>query len=273
MKKILVLLALLALLVASATQAAPPVVTGEIGVAEPWAYDPDGTDTIVAEWNDDGDILILQKNAPTSTNSAAGASLLEADGEPLEFISFEVRGYCNNGAPRFNVYHGDSWETYTTGFFGCARSLDSELLGDGWTRVNFNCDSEEGVPDEATGCGLNILGIEIVMDEEGQTDLRNIVVNGTLYLAAGDTPVTETTQPPPVNRNRTGYCMPQPVLRQDGTMGRFVDLLSGQPANDPVWAGAKVAYYVEGIGIACEIPQGYFLDGTSVGVYPFARKA
>lgn len=266
MKRMFVTLALLSTFVFAATASSAEFPTG---VAEPWQYDPDNTGTVVAEWDEGGTILILQKNAPTPTNSAAGASLLNAAGSDLTDISFDVRGYCNNGAPRVNVYWGESWDNYSTGFFGCARSLDTETTEDGWLRVAFNCDSEVGVPDEATGCGENILGIELVMDEEGQTDLRNIVVNGLFY---GPAPVTETPEVAS-QMNRLGYCTPKPVERYNMPDGRFVDLFAGQPTFDSRYAGAVLAYYLEGQGISCEIPSGYFLDGTKTSEgYPFAKK-
>lgn len=266
---LLMLVTLIALLGVAATQAA------EIpqGTAAPWSYDPDETGTVVAEWNDDGNILILQKNGPTSTNSAAGAELLESDDQDFESASFEVRGYCNNGAPRLNIYYGEDWDSYQTAFLGCARSHDSETTEDGWTHVAFICDSEVGLPEEAeVACGENILGAELVQDEEGQTDLRNIVLNGLLYGPPVDQP-EETVAP---QSNRAGYCMPagQERLRvADGTFGRFVDLLVGTPSRDPLYRGATPAYFLQGAGLSCEIPKGYVLTGSTVdGIYPFAQK-
>jgi len=244
------------------------------GTAAPWEYDPDGTGTAVAQWDDSGTILILQKNAPTPTNSAAGAELIEAAGSG-EFTdaSFEVRGYCNNGSPRLNIYYGESWETYQTAFLGCARSNDSFTTEDGWTHVNFVCDSEVGLPEEAeVACGENILGAELVQDEEGQTDLRNITLNGLYYGPPVDVPEETVSS----QTNRAGYCMPagQERLRvADGTYGRFVDLFVGSPSQDATYRGAVPAYFLEGKGLSCEVPQGYFLNGTTVdGMYPFAKK-
>lgn len=243
------------------------------GTAAPWEYDPEETGTVVAQWDDSGTILILQKNAVTSTNSAAGAELIEASGSPFESASFEVRGYCNNGAPRLNIYFGEDWDSYQTAFLGCARALDSSAAEDGWTRVEFNCDSEVGLPEEAAvACDENILGAELVQDEDGQTDLRNIVLNGLFYGPPVDVPEETVVS----NPTRAGYCMPvgQERLRvADGTMGRFVDLFIGTPSRDATYRGAVPAYFLEGRGISCEIPAGYFLNGTTVdGIYPFAKK-
>jgi hypothetical protein len=40
---------------------------------------------------------------------------------------------------------------------------------------------------------------------------------------------------------RAFYCMPSSILRPDGTYGRFVDLVAGQPNSDPRYAGALPA--------------------------------
>ncbi len=268
MSKFAGLLALLTLSVAGIAGAAE----FPTGTAAPWSYDPDGSGIIVAEWNDVGNVLTLQKNGPTSTNAAAGAQLIEAAGT-FESASFTVEGYCNNGSPRLNVYYGDSWDTYQTAFLGCARSLDTQTLESGWTQVSFVCGSELGLPDEAAGaCGQNILGAELVQDEEGQTNLHNIVLNGLFYGPPVDVP-EETVSG---QENRAGYCMPagQERLRvADGTMGRFVDLPVGTPSRDPLYRGAVPAYFLQGKGLSCEIPAGYFLNGSTVdGRYPFAAK-
>jgi hypothetical protein len=54
---------------------------------------------------------------------------------------------------------------------------------------------------------------------------------------------------PPVRRAL--YCMPQPVLRSDGTRGTMVDLEYGQPYVDPTYAGAVLSTYTSGIGYTC----------------------
>jgi hypothetical protein len=59
---------------------------------------------------------------------------------------------------------------------GCIHG-DKTPLGDGWTRVTFSGD-EVGV--EAGAFGSTMTGIDIVLDEQGQTLLRNISVNGVV---------------------------------------------------------------------------------------------
>jgi hypothetical protein len=99
-----------------------------------------------------------------------GAEFKGVEGETLSELSFEVKGYCGPGAPRFNV----STTTDSTYFFGCVHG-DTTDLADGWKRVTFTGD-EVGVP--AGAFGSTISGVDVVMDEEGDTLLRNISVNG-----------------------------------------------------------------------------------------------
>jgi hypothetical protein len=126
----------------------------------------------VAEWTKEGQSL--QKNTPTATVVMAGAEIKGVAGEKLEQLSFEVKdgAYCNP-APRFNVYS----DTAPNGIyfaFGCVHG-DKTPLADGWTRVEFTGD-EVGV--DAGAFGATMSGIDIVLDEQGQTLLRNISVNG-----------------------------------------------------------------------------------------------
>jgi hypothetical protein len=134
---------------------------------EPWTYDPDSTGTVVAELSASGE-LTLEKNAPTPTNSAAGAEIAGVEGLSTTgmTLSYDVEGYCGAGAPRFNVY----LEGGTTVFLGCAHG------NDGSGHVTFEAGQTYGgvlFPE-----GETILGIDIVMDEEGQSTLSNIQVDG-----------------------------------------------------------------------------------------------
>jgi len=141
---------------------------GKVGFAKTWVYDPGNTGDAVAEWTKDG--LSLQKNAPTNVEVAAGAEIKGVEGELLAQLSFDVKGYCGAGAPRFNVYTQSA--TY---FIGCTYG-DPTDLGDGWTRVTFSGDEIGGIG--AFGSVMN--GVDVVQDEEGATLLRNISVNGVV---------------------------------------------------------------------------------------------
>jgi hypothetical protein len=128
----------------------------------------------VAEWTKEG--LSLQKNTPTATVVMAGAEIKGVAGQKLEQLSFEVKDgtYCNP-APRLNVYS----DTAPNGIyfaFGCIHG-DKEALADGWSKVTFTGD-EVGVDPGAFGSTMT--GIDIVLDEQGKTLLRNISVNGVV---------------------------------------------------------------------------------------------
>ena len=163
MRKALFAIVAVAMLVFAST-----AIAGKTGTAVPWKYDPDHTGTVAANWTKDG--LSLQKNTATSTNAAAGADIKGVDGQELTSLSFEMRNgtYCGAGAPRFNVYTeaGPS-------FLGCIYG-ENTPAGDGWTKVTFDGD-ELGAVGAFEGV---INGADIVMDEEGQTLLRNISING-----------------------------------------------------------------------------------------------
>jgi hypothetical protein len=141
-------------------------VAAKTGSATPWKYDPGHTGTVVANWSKEG--LSLQKNTATTTNAAAGADIKGVEGEKLTSLSFEVKGYCGAGAPRFNVYD----DANTLYYLGCTYGEKTDA-GNGWTKVTFN-------GDELGGIGAfdhTITRAGIVMDEQGQTLLRNISVD------------------------------------------------------------------------------------------------
>ena len=139
---------------------------GKVGLLKTWVYDPGHTGAAVSTWTKDG--LSLQKNTATADNVAAGAAMKGVEGEPLSQLSFDVKGYCGAGAPRFNV----DTEAGSTLFFGCTYGTHTDL-GNGWTHVEFHGD-EPG----AGAFGAAIGGVDVVQDEKGQTLLRNISVNG-----------------------------------------------------------------------------------------------
>jgi hypothetical protein len=132
------------------------------------------------KWNEEHSttVLSLQKNAPTATNSAAGATVLGAENTTLTSLGFDYSGYCGAGSPRFNVY--TTAGTYY--FFGCSYGTHTDL-GNGWTNVTFsNADAypADGVTAFPGFGSTTVTGIEIVQDEQGQVQLDNIMVNGTV---------------------------------------------------------------------------------------------
>jgi hypothetical protein len=91
------------------------------------------------------------------------------EGNTLSQLSFDVKGYCGAGAPRFNVYTDAG-----TQFFGCTYGTHTPPAGD-WTHVEF-----QGGEPGAGNFGSTINGVAIVLDEEGQTQLKNISVNNVI---------------------------------------------------------------------------------------------
>lgn len=154
----------------------------------PGTYDPDNTGAIVSKLvtsNGDNYQYVAQKNAVTSTNAAAFASVTGWGGiselggiyqqyaPTLTSLGFEVSGYCGAGSPRFNV-------TTTNGithFFGCIYGMHT-ALANGWQKVSF-ARSDAFPPVSATD---KIASIDIVADEQGQSKLRQINVNGQVGL-------------------------------------------------------------------------------------------
>ncbi len=122
--------------------------------------------------------LALEKNTATTNEVAAGATIDLASNITLTELGFDYKGYCGAGAPRYNVY--TTAGTYY--FFGCTYGTHT-AVADGWTQVRFT-DADAYPADGTTvfpGFGsVEVTGIEIVMDEEGQTQLDNIDINGTI---------------------------------------------------------------------------------------------
>jgi hypothetical protein len=65
-----------------------------------------------------------------------------------------------------------------------------------------------------------------------------------------------------------GYCSVAGDTRPSGAPippGTFLDLVGGQPANDPHYTGAVAANYFQGLGITCDVLAGYTRTGELVG--------
>ncbi len=142
----------------------------------PWTYDPTNTGGVVSQVTSDGS-LHLEKNVPTSTNAAAGAAIEGVEGLSTSdmTLSFQVDDYCGAGAPRFNVYLSNG----QTIFLGCTHG------NDGSGQVTFTAGNTYGGVLFPTG--ETVTGIDIVQDEEGQTTLSNIMVNGSPVTVSGQT--------------------------------------------------------------------------------------
>jgi hypothetical protein len=82
---------------------------------------------------------------------------------------------------------------------------------------------------------------------------------------------TYVAQPVPHPLGRGGYCASKPVMRADGTVGTFLDLVDGQPVSDATYAGAVRAFFGQGYGLTCDVltgkgfkDAGYKVDGSGI---------
>jgi hypothetical protein len=124
--------------------------------------------------------LSLQKNASTTVNAAAGATIDGLATSTLTELGFDYKTdtYCSAGSPRFNV--NTTAGTYY--FFGCTYGTHTDL-GNGYTQVRFsNADAypADGVTAFPGFGSTTVTSIDVVQDEEGQALLDNIDVNGTI---------------------------------------------------------------------------------------------
>lgn len=144
---------------------------GDCGTGYP-AGTPGG---VVSKWDstmgNPSPSLRLEKNVPTTDCSAAGATVNGVSGITLTELNFDVKGYCGAGAPRFNVVTSDN----VTHFFGCASGTQTDA-GNGWTHVVFDpTNPAQAFP--VIVAGTTVTSIELIQDEQGQTNLDNISIN------------------------------------------------------------------------------------------------
>ena len=187
---------------AAVAMVATPVAAGGFSIkVQPWTYDPGHTGIIVSAWHthiglsDAGNSdhgLVLQKNGPTATNAAAGASVGGVKGITISNIGYDVKdgSHCSGGAPRFNVDASDGFH-----FAGACTSATptgslTDSRGATWTRYRISPD--QMFPPLSPTATIN--SIDIVFDEgtdtaggtPGQAIIDNIDVNGTLAGKPGN---------------------------------------------------------------------------------------
>jgi hypothetical protein len=180
--------AVLALVIAGSAVAA----SGKLR-ADPFSYDPDKTGIIVSKWQpgiglaDAGNSnhgLALQKNGPTTTNAAAGAQVLGAEGSTLNELGFDYKNgsQCTGGSPRFNVDASDGFHFVG----GCGNGTQSPSTENpNWTRVRFDPQNpSQAFPPVSPTATIN--SITLIDDEQGQSVVDNIDVNGTLIDKPGN---------------------------------------------------------------------------------------
>jgi hypothetical protein len=162
--------------------AAPGMADGGKVKAQPGIYDPGATGIVVAGWQSgvgepDGmngnQGLVLQKNGPTETNAAAGAEIFGFEGQEVSQLGFDYKtdGHCSGGSPRFNVQTNEGFY-----FVGGCGNVVPEDLNNGWSHVMFDTSQIRG----------DIEYVEVIADEQGQSVLDNIAVNGKTIGKAGN---------------------------------------------------------------------------------------
>lgn len=161
------------------------------GVDECGSPYPAGTPgNVVSQWDytqgNPSPSLYLQKSAPTTDCSSAGATINGVAGITLTELNFDYKTgtYCGAGAPRFNVDASDG--SHFLG--GCANATQTDL-GNGWTHVVIDpSNASQAFPVLTPGATIN--SIEIVFDEQGSTYIDNVSVNDQV-ISGPNTPVSK----------------------------------------------------------------------------------
>jgi hypothetical protein len=167
--------------------------------ARPGVFDPDQTGAVEAKWiskvgqeDDRGRgafALYLQKAAPTSANSAAGAVIDGVEGEPADGVyGFDYRndGQCGAGSPRYNLLATDGFHFIG----GCANGTQAPAPGaPGWTRVTFSATNPAQAFPVVTP-GATIISLTLIVDEGTDTGpgfifLDNLNINGQFITKPG----------------------------------------------------------------------------------------
>ena len=145
----------------------------------PGVFDPGNTGcpkaTVSHGW------LQLEKNCVSTTNAAAGADITGLEGQPFVSASFTLKSasQCQGGSPRFDISTtGGLW------FAGC-NTVTPVIDANGRATYTFTpADLVPQVPGNTLG---TITAVDVLIDQQGTADLRNITVNGIKQkVAKGD---------------------------------------------------------------------------------------
>jgi hypothetical protein len=114
---------------------------------------------------------LLQKNAPTTDDLAAGASIGGTGlGINLTQLDFDITGSCTLGSPRWNVVTADA----KTHFYGCmANNVSGHVKVDSNALLNNDGSTNGGIKSTDT-----VTAIDLIADEQGSSTLTNVVVSG-----------------------------------------------------------------------------------------------
>jgi hypothetical protein len=218
------------------------------GVLYGWSESVDGLDLI---------------NTTTGAATDVGATGLGTAGDGESF---------SPGGVLYDMSRGSSGELWTVNTSTGAQTVVGTLSGAPAGTVNaatFGCDgstlyvSVKSSPDYLATVNTSTRVV---------TSIGATTISGAANLDALTSYCSGSTAK--VRRVPGEYCMPAPVKRADGTTGRYVDLEFNQQLNDPKYAGATPALYVQGYGSTCDLPAsggykdaGYKVDlaGTRSG--------
>ena len=101
-----------------------------------------------------------------------------------------------------------------------------------------NCPTIVLTFNSASAIAVNAADIQQTLEQVCLACISSVtIVNNPPAAAAtgGDPPA------PPQGPGHEGYCAPHPMMRADGSVGVFLDLIAGQPNWDPTYAGATPA--------------------------------
>lgn len=160
-----------------------------------------------------------------------------------------------------------SWEDdFWTSYFGTSRTAEVEILDASGTTTLGTVYSYSAPFNGFTGWMQHSVDVSAYAGQTVQVAfVQTIPGNFTGPAGMGIDNVQLLADP--VGGSRVGYCSVPGDTWQNGSPmspGTFLDLLAGQPASDPHYAGATLAIMVEGRGITCDPPPpGYAMHGVA----------
>ena len=181
----------------------------------PGVFDPGNTGCPVSTFSNG--VLHLEKNCPSSTNSAAGADITGLEGQTFTSASFTLAStsQCQGGSPRFDV-------VTTTGLFflGC-----NNVIPNG-TTYTFTPATLAAAGNQVPFPTGTIQAIDVLIDIQGTADLTNITVNGQLQVPAPSTPTSKDQC-----KNGGWKTFTNPAFKNQGDCVSFVATGGKNPPN------------------------------------------
>ena len=119
--------------------------------------------------------VLLQKKVATSDAAAAVIDVIGVRGltvEDLGQLSMDVKGYCNQGSPRFNLAYDSSGDGASDGtaFYGCGNN--STGSDGGWAHVATDTATDDN--GTAVSPTWTVVALQVVLDETGASYVDNV---------------------------------------------------------------------------------------------------